>query len=205
MSDRVRVGVLVSGGGTNLAALLAASEAPNYPAQVAVVLSNRPRAFGLQRARQARVPTEVVLKRDHADRESYDAEVARRLAAHGVEWVALAGFMRLVSPVLLDAFPQRVLNIHPSLLPAFPGLHAQQQALDYGATVSGATVHLVDSGMDTGPVVLQRAVDVLPDDSLDDLKARILAVEHQIYPESLRLAAEGRLELRGRRVRIRRG
>jgi phosphoribosylglycinamide formyltransferase-1 len=195
---RVPVGVLISGSGTNLGALLAATQAPDHPARIAVVISNRPDAGGLERARVAGVPAEVAPHRAHADRHAYDTHLAARLQAHGVRWVCLAGFMRIVGPALIDAFEGRVLNVHPALLPAFPGLHAQRQALEHGVKVAGATVHLVDSGTDTGPIVAQEAVPVLPHDDEAALSARILAVEHRIYPAALRWAVEGRLRVEGR-------
>lgn len=200
--SRVPVGVLASGSGTNLQALLDACADPSFPAAVVVVGSDRPAAFALERARAAGVPTFAVLRRDHPDREAFDRAMAGRLRDHGVEWVCLAGYMRLATPAFLDRFPGRVLNIHPSLLPAFPGLHAQQQAFDHGVKVAGCTVHLVDSGTDTGPIVAQAAVPVGADDDAEALRLRILAAEHALYPRVLRAAAEGRLRLEGRKVRI---
>ena len=199
--SRVRVAVLISGSGSNLQAILDAAAAPDYPAEVALVLSNKADAFGLERARRAGVPTDVLSHRGLA-REAYDAALVERLQAAGVQWVCLAGFMRIVTPVLLGAFPGRVLNIHPALLPAFPGLHGQAQAFDAGVRVAGATVHLVDEGTDTGPIIAQGVVPVLPDDDADRLAARILTVEHRLYPMALRWAAEGRLHVEGRRVRV---
>lgn len=201
MSAPVRVGVLISGGGTNLQALLDACEAPGFPARVAVVVSNRKDAFGLERARRGCVPG-LWLPQKGLERADYDRAMVALLREHAVDWVCLAGFMRIVTPVLLGAFPDRVLNIHPSLLPAFPGLHAQRQALEAGCRVSGATVHLVDEGTDTGPILIQGVVPVLPQDTEDTLAARILSVEHRIYPLALRWAAEGRVRLEGRRVHL---
>ena len=200
--SRVPVAVLISGSGTNLQALIDASRAPDFPAELAVVVSNRERAFGLDRARAAGIPTEVVPGRAFPMREDYDRALVDVLRRFSVQWVALAGFMRLVTPVLLEAFPWRVLNIHPALLPAFPGLHAQEQALAAGVTTSGATVHFVDAGMDTGPIIAQRAVPVLEEDTLETLKARNLSVEHQLYPMVLKWAAEGRIFIDGRKVSI---
>ncbi len=199
---KVRVGVLASGSGTNLQALLDACADPGFPATVAVVGTDKPKAYALERARAAGVPTFAVLKRDHPDREAFDRAVAARLREHGVEWVCLAGYMRLVTPAFLESFPGRVLNIHPSLLPSFPGLHAQQQAFDHGVKVSGCTVHLVDEGADTGPIVGQLAVPVLETDDAEALRLRILAAEHELYPRALRQAVEGRLVVEGRKVRI---
>jgi len=203
MSARpVPVGVLASGSGTNLQALLDACAAPDFPARIAVVVSNRGDARALQRARQAGVPAVHLPKARSQAREDYDAELVGILRAHGVEWVCLAGYMLLVTPVFLDVFPGRVLNIHPALLPAFRGLHAQQQALDAGVRIAGATVHLVELGMDEGPIICQGAVPVLPEDDLAALQARILAVEHRLYPQAVRQAVEGRLQVEQGRVRV---
>lgn len=202
MTERVPVGVLISGSGTNLGALIAAT-AHDHPARIAVVISNRADAGGLDRARAAGIPAEVLSHRGFPDRAAYDAQLVARLQSHGVRWVCLAGFMRIVTPTLIDAFDGRVLNIHPALLPAFPGLHAQAQALAYGVRVTGATVHLVDAGTDTGPIVAQQAVPVLPDDDEASLSARVLTAEHRLYPEALRWAVEGRLLVDGRRCVVR--
>jgi phosphoribosylglycinamide formyltransferase 1 len=194
------IGVLVSGRGSNLQAILDACARPGYPAQVAVVISDRERAQALERARAAGVEALWINPKDFADRESFDAELVRELSARRVGLVCNAGFMRILSPVYVRAFAGRALNIHPSLLPAFPGLHAQRQALDHGARVAGATVHFVDEGMDSGPIVLQAAVAVEPNDTEETLSARILVQEHRLYPEAIRLFAEGRLRIEGRRV-----
>ena len=199
--SRVPFGVLLSGSGTNLQALLDAAAQPDFPGRPAVVISNRRDAYGLERARQAGVPA-VWIPHRGKDREEFDAELVATLRAHAVEWVALAGFMRLVTPTFLDAFPQRVINIHPALLPAFPGVDGQGQAHAYGVRIAGATVHFVDGGTDTGPIILQGAVPVLPDDTRDTLQARILKVEHQLYPRALALALSGQLSLEGRHVRL---
>ena len=194
------IGVLVSGRGSNLQAILEACARPGFPAHVAVVISDRERAVALERARAAGVEALWINPKDFADRESFDAELVRELSARGVGLACNAGFMRILSPVYVRAFAGRSLNIHPSLLPAFPGLHAQRQALDHGAKVAGATVHFVDEGMDSGPIVLQAAVPVEPGDTEETLAARILVQEHRIYPEAIRLFAEGRLRIEGRRV-----
>jgi phosphoribosylglycinamide formyltransferase-1 len=204
MSERVPVGVLASGRGSNLQALIDASRDPSYPARLSVVLSNRPNAGALGRARAAGIPAECLLKRDFADREAYDAALVERLQAHAVEWVALAGYMRLVTPSFLAAFPGRVLNIHPSLLPAFPGLHCHEQAIARGVRFSGCTVHFVDSGTDTGPIIDQAVVPVEQGDDAASLAARILVEEHRLYPRCLALAAEGRLRRVGGRVEVKR-
>ena len=189
--SRVPVAVLVSGSGTNLQALLDAANDPDYPARIAVVLCNRPRAGAIARAEAARVPVQIVPHRRFADRAAYDAELVRVLRSHAVEWVACAGFMRVLGPTMVQAFRGRILNIHPSLLPSFPGLHAQSQAIEAGVRVSGCTVHLVDEGMDTGPILAQAVVPVLPLDDADALGARILKMEHRVYPEVLRWAVRG--------------
>ncbi len=203
MSDRLRVGVLVSGRGSNLQALLEACARPDYPARVVVVISDREQAPALERARAGGVAAVFVNPKDFGDREAFDAALVRELEARRVGLVCHAGFMRILSPLYVRAFAGRALNIHPSLLPAFPGLHAQRQALDHGVRVAGATVHFIDEGVDSGPVVLQSSVPVLPGDTEETLAARILAEEHRIYPEAVRLFAEGRLEIVGRRVLIR--
>ena len=181
-----RVGVLLSGRGSNFLALHAAIERGELPARIAVVVSDVPEAPGIARAAELGLPTARLPRRDFADRTAHETAILAALAEHGVEWVCLAGFMRLLSPGFLRAYPQRVLNMHPSLLPAFPGLHPQQQALAHGVKVSGCTVHFVDEGVDSGPIVAQRAVPVLDGDDEAALAARILAEEHRAYPEALR-------------------
>ena len=180
-------------------ALLDAAADPAFPARIAVVVSNKADAYGLERARLAGVPA-VHLPHRGKSRHEYEVELVALLQQHGVRWVCLAGFMRLLTSTFLAAFPGRVLNIHPALLPAFPGTHGQEQAFNYGVRIAGCTLHLVDEGTDTGPIVAQGAVPVLPGDDLDALQARILAVEHQLYPRVLRWAAEGRLRVQGRKV-----
>jgi phosphoribosylglycinamide formyltransferase-1 len=206
----IRVGVLVSGGGTNLQAVLDAVRDKRLDADVRVVLSNVATAKALERAKAAGVRTAVVDHKAFASREAFDAAVVEVLRAHDVELVVLAGFMRIVTPTLLDAFPMRVLNIHPALLPAFPGVHAQRQALEYGARIAGCTVHFVDAGTDTGPIVAQAAVDVHDDDDDDALAKRILEKEHELLPKVIQWIAEGRVTVERRenkrpRVRIARG
>lgn len=196
-----RVGVLISGRGSNLQALIEADHSGLLGGAVVVVISDVAGAMGLERARAAGVPS-LLLEPRRGPREDYDAELAARLAEHGADLVCLAGFMRRLSRPLLSAFPGRVLNVHPSLLPAFPGLHAQRQALEHGVKVSGATVHVVDEGLDNGPIVLQEAVPVCEDDDVEALSARILEAEHRVYPRAVRLMLEGRCRVEGRRVRI---
>jgi phosphoribosylglycinamide formyltransferase-1 len=180
-----RLGVLISGRGSNLQAIIDAIRDGRLDAEIVVVISNRAEAPGLARAEAARIETVVLRHTDFASREDYDRALVRELRARRVGLVCLAGFMRLLSPVFLEAFPNRVLNIHPSLLPQFRGLHAQRQALEAGATESGATVHLVNADLDAGPIILQRTVPVRPGDTEETLSARILEVEHQIYPEAI--------------------
>ncbi len=200
MPDRVpSVGVLISGRGSNLQALIDAVEEGTLPARIAVVISNKASAQGLERARAAAIETLVMDHRGYASREEYDTALAAALRGRNVSLVCLAGFMRLVSAPLLDAFPNAIINIHPSLLPAFPGVDAQRQALAHGVKFSGATVHLVTQELDAGPIVLQAVVPVRDDDTVDTLSARILIEEHRIYPEAVRLLLEGGWKLEGRR------
>jgi phosphoribosylglycinamide formyltransferase 1 len=202
--ERLRVGVLVSGRGSNLQALLDAAARPGYPAEVVVVISDRERAAALDRARAVGVEALFVNPKDFGDREAFDLALVRELTARRVGLVCNAGFMRILSPAYTHAFAGRAMNIHPSLLPSFPGLHAQRQALEHGAKVSGATVHFVDDGpVDTGPIILQASVPVLPEDTEEILSARILAEEHRLYPEAVRLFAEDRLSIVGRLVVVR--
>lgn len=200
MKELLRVGVLASGRGSNLQAILDASARADFPARVAVVVSDREGARALKIAAERGVPAVFLNPKDFGDREAYDAAITRVLEAHRVGLVCLAGFMRVLGPAFVRAWTGRIMNIHPSLLPAFPGLNAQRQALDHGVKISGATVHFVDEGVDTGPIILQSSVPVQPDDTEETLAARILAEEHRIYPEAIRLFAEGRLRIVGRRV-----
>jgi phosphoribosylglycinamide formyltransferase-1 len=179
------LGVLVSGRGSNLGAILDAIADQKLEARVRIVISNHADAPALGRADQVGVPTRVISHRDYPTREAFDQALVDALRAAGVEWVVLAGFMRVLTPVFLRAFPGRVINIHPALLPAFPGTHAQRQALDYGVKISGCTVHLVDEGVDTGPIIGQRVVPVLDDDDEERLSARILEREHQLLTRVL--------------------
>jgi phosphoribosylglycinamide formyltransferase-1 len=204
----ITVGVLASGSGTNLQAILDAVAARRLDARVAIVVSNVPGAGALERARAAGVETAVVDPKRFADRRAFDAAVVEVLRERGVEVLVLAGFMRLVTDVLLDAFPMRVVNVHPALLPAFPGLHAQRQALLHGVRVTGCTVHFVDAGTDTGPIIAQAAVPVLEGDDEETLRLRILAREHELLPRVLQWIAEGRVTVEppaapGARPRVR--
>ncbi len=197
----MKVGVLVSGNGSNLQALLDAAGQPGYPAQMAVVVSNVAGVRALERAEAAGVPTVLLDHKKFSERATYDAALAATLRGHGVDLVCLAGFMRLVGPGLLGAFPQRVLNIHPALLPAFPGMRAVEQALAHGAKVTGVTVHLVDEGTDSGPIVAQEAVEIRDDDDAASLAKRVHEVEHRLYPAVVRRFASAKaVAVDGRKV-----
>ncbi len=206
----IRLGVLASGGGTNLQAILDACAARRIAAEVAVVVSNVPGAGALERARRAGVPAEVLPSKGVQDRVAYDLRLVEALRAHRVDLVCLAGYMRIVTPAFLRAFGPtpatrgcpRVVNVHPGLLPSFPGLHAQRQCVEYGARFAGCTVHFVDEGTDTGPIIAQAIVPVLPDDTEEALARRILEQEHRLYPQAIHWFAEGRLSVEGRRVAV---
>jgi phosphoribosylglycinamide formyltransferase-1 len=197
-----KVAVLISGRGSNLAALIAAARAPDYPAEIALVISNRADAGGLALARQAGIASAVVPHRDYAAREDFDAEIERRLLAAGCELVCLAGFMRIFSAGFVARWRERILNIHPALLPAFPGLHVHRRTLEAGVRIAGCTVHFVIAGVDEGPIIVQAAVPVLPGDDEAALAARILAAEHRAFPLALALVASGRARVEGNRVVI---
>jgi phosphoribosylglycinamide formyltransferase 1 len=195
-----RIGVLLSGRGSNLEALAESAEAGRIPgAEIAVVISNHEGAAGIDRARERKIPA-LVIPSKGLEREAYDRLVVAALRERGVELVCLAGFMRLLSPYFIAAFHNRILNIHPSLLPSFPGLEAQRQALEYGVRYAGCTVHFVDENLDAGPIVLQAVAPVLDDDTPETLSARILKEEHRIYSEAVRIVLEGRFRIEGRRV-----
>jgi phosphoribosylglycinamide formyltransferase-1 len=194
-----RLGVLISGRGSNLQSIIDAIGQGRLDARIAIVVSSRDDAAGLKGASDAGIETMCLRPRDYPDRDTYDRAMAVALEARHVNLVCLAGFMRLVGPPLLAAFSNRVLNIHPSLLPAFPGLEAQRQALEYGVRFSGATVHLVTSELDGGPIVLQAAVPVLEGDTLETLSTRILVEEHRIYPEAIQMLLDGDWSVQGRR------
>jgi phosphoribosylglycinamide formyltransferase-1 len=200
-TDSRRIGVLISGRGSNLQALIDAIADGRLRATIAVVISNDPNAAGLDRARAAGIEALSISHRGWPDREDYDRALVRELTARDVRLVCLAGFMRVVGQPLLDAFPNAILNIHPSLLPAFPGVDAQAQALEHGVKISGVTVHLVDAGLDSGPIVLQHSVPVRDDDTRDTLAARILVEEHRGYPEAAQLILDGGWRIEGRHFR----
>ena len=193
------LGILISGRGSNLQAIIDAISVGSLDARIGVVISNRPEAQGLERARQAGVETLVISHKGWPSREDYDRALVAALTARGVGLVCLAGFMRLLSPAFIEAFPNAVLNIHPALLPAFPGLDAQHQAWQHGVKISGATVHLVTPELDAGPIVVQAAVPVLDGDTADDVAARILREEHRLYPEAIRIVLGGGWRVEGRR------
>jgi phosphoribosylglycinamide formyltransferase-1 len=194
------IAVLISGRGSNLQALIDAVRERRLDATIAVVVSNRADAQGLDKARAAGIEALVRDHKAYASRAEYEAALVADLRARGVRLVCLAGFMRLLGATFVDAFPNAILNIHPALLPAFPGLHAQRQALEHGVKVAGATVHLVDTDLDAGPIVLQAPVPVLDDDTEETLSARVLAEEHRIYPEAIQKMLDGRWTLTGRRI-----
>ena len=194
-----RLAVLISGRGSNLQAILGSIRTGRLDATVALVISSRPEAPGLLRAREAAVDAVCLRPRDYADRDAFERAMVERLLAADVGLLCLAGFMRLVGQPLLRAFPNRIVNIHPSLLPAFPGLEAQRQALEHGVRVTGATVHLVDADLDAGPIVLQAAVPVLDDDTVETLSARILVEEHKLYPRAIQMLLDGGWTIEGRR------
>jgi phosphoribosylglycinamide formyltransferase-1 len=200
---KIKVGALVSGRGSNLQAIIDNSENGSLTAELAVVISDQPDAYALERARKHNIPgVYVSAKGFKGKRNEYDAVLVEELQKHNAELVVLAGFMRIITPTLLKAFPRRVLNIHPALLPSFPGLHVQKAALDHGAKFTGCTVHFVDEGMDTGPIIIQAVVPILDNDTEDTLSARILKQEHKIYSRAIQLYADGRLRIEGRRVLV---
>jgi len=200
MAEPLDLAVFISGRGSNLCALIAACRRADFPARISVVLSNRADAGGLALAREARLPVEVVPHRAFPDRVAFDAEIANRLKAHRVDLICLAGFMRLLTPAFTEAWRDRMINIHPSLLPAFPGLHTHARALEAGVRITGCTVHFVRPGMDEGPILIQAAVPVLESDDEAELAARVLAAEHLIYPRAVELIAGGTVRIEGNRV-----
>jgi len=199
---KLKVGILISGRGSNMAALIRAAQATDYPAEIACVVSNLASAAGVALAREAAIATAVIPHKDFADRESFDRAVSAELERHGVELVVLAGFLRIFSPWFPERWRDRLINIHPSLLPAFKGLHVQQQALDAGVRVSGCTVHLVTPDLDAGPIIAQAAVPVLAGDTANTLAARILRQEHRLYPLVVGWFAEGRISIEGGKVEV---
>ncbi len=199
----IRIGVLVSGSGSNLQSIMDACASGGIDGTVVVVISNVYGVYALERAGRGGIPTRVISHADYPDREAFDTELARVLLECRVDLVCLAGFMRVLTPSFLRTFPGRVMNIHPALLPSFPGLHVRQKAIDYGVRFSGCTVHFVDEGVDTGPIIIQAVVPVYPRDTEEELKERILKLEHRIYPKAIALFSQGRLSIDGRRVVVR--
>jgi phosphoribosylglycinamide formyltransferase 1 len=200
MRRPVPIGVLISGSGTNLQSIIDAIEAKQLEAKIQVVLSNRADAYGLVRAKKHGIPVEVLDHKRFASREAFDQAVVDILRAREVELVVLAGFMRLLSPVFVGAYSNRIMNIHPALLPAFPGLHVQKKAVEHGVRFSGCTVHFVNEECDEGPIIIQAVVPVFSEDTEESLAARILEQEHRIYPRAIQLYSEGRLRIEGRKV-----
>ena len=199
---KINLAVFISGRGSNLQSIIDSISQGELPLDLKIVISDNREAYGLKRARKAGIEARYVNPGAHDSEKQYEQQILTLLKERKIKIVALAGFMRLLSPYFLEQFSGEVMNIHPSLLPAFRGLHAQKQALEYGVKVSGCTVHFVDEGMDTGPIILQESVPVYDDDDEDSLAARILKKEHQIYPQALKLYATGRLQKKGRRVKI---
>ena len=202
MSEKPTIAVLISGSGSNLQAIIDTSEKGEIPCTVGIVISNKADAYGLVRAKKHGIPTEVVDHRAFSGREEFDAKLVEILRGCGAELVCLAGFMRVLTPVFVRAFPNRILNIHPALLPSFPGTHGPRQALSYGVRFSGCTVHFLDEGVDTGPVIVQAVVPVYDDDTEETLAARILVQEHRIYPMAIRLYFSRKLAIEGRKVKV---
>lgn len=200
MSKKIRLGVLISGRGTNLQSVIDASKKGMIDAEIAIVISDKKDAYGLVRAKENDIPTLFLSPKDYKNREDFDKKVVEELHKHKVDLVLLAGFMRIVTPALIGPFKNRIMNIHPALLPSFPGLDAQKQALEHGVRFSGCTVHFVEEGMDEGPIIIQAVVPVMDNDTVDSLSERILKYEHKIYPIAIQLFAEGRLKVEGRRV-----
>lgn len=202
MSNKLRIGALASGGGTNLQAIIDRCQNGMLAAEIVLVITNNPDAGALERAQKAGIATLCIDHRNYSSREQFDRTVVGALQEAKVDLVILAGFMRIISEIFVEAFPNRIMNIHPALLPAFPGLHVQRKALEYGVRFSGCTVHFVDTGTDTGPIIIQAVVPVLDSDTEATLSARILEQEHKIYPRAIQLFAENRLRVEGRRVCI---
>jgi phosphoribosylglycinamide formyltransferase-1 len=203
MLQKIAIGVLVSGNGSNLQAIIDRCEEGTLDAQIKIVLCNNPEAYALERCRKHSIPAMVINHHEFSSRESFDRRSVELLKAAGVQLVVMAGFMRILSPEFFRSFPLRVMNIHPALLPAFPGIHVQKKAVEYGVKFSGCTVHFADEGIDSGPIIIQSVVPVYDDDTADTLAARILNEEHRIYPQAIQYYAEGRIEIEDRKVRIR--
>ena len=202
MTKKINLGVLVSGSGTNLQSIIDNCESGKIDAAVKVIISDNLEAFAIKRAEKHSIDAATITRDEFDDRKSFEEKIVKILESHNVELVCLAGFMRIVGKTLLSAYPNRIMNKHPALLPSFPGLDVQKQAFDYGVKISGCTVHFVDDKIDHGPIICQTAVPVMEDDTPETLKARILEEEHRIYPQAIQLYAEGRLKIQNRRVYI---
>ena len=202
MSSKIIAGVLASGRGSNFQSILDKISSGELSLQIGVVIADKADAYVLQRAAAAGIPAVVILRQDYSSKEAFEQALIECLQAHKVELLVLAGFMRILSSQVIRAFPEKIINIHPSLLPSFPGLQAQKQAIDYGAKYSGCTVHFVDEGMDSGPIIMQAIVEVAEDDNEASLAAKILEKEHEILPRVLQLSVQGKIAVQGRQVKI---
>lgn len=198
----INIAVLASGRGSNLQAIIDASKKGEISAQVKVVISDKKDAYALERAKKEKIEAAYINPNDFQDKNTYELEIVKILKNHDVDLVCLAGYMRIVGEALLVGYKGKIINIHPSLLPSFPGLHAQRQALEHGVKISGTTVHFVDNGCDTGPIIIQASVPVLENDTEETLSARILEQEHKIYPQAIKLFEEGKLKIEGRHIKI---
>ena len=198
----INIGVLASGRGTNLQAIIEAIEDGKIAAEIKVVMSDHPKACALKRAQQYLIDTRCIDFKEFKNREDYDKEIIKTLKEKKIDLVVLAGYMRILSPYFIRAYQNKIMNIHPALLPSFPGLHAQKQAIGNGVKISGCTVHFVDEGVDSGPIILQKAVEVSDDDTEESLTEKILKEEHQIYPQAIQLFSQGRLIIKGRKIFI---
>ena len=198
----LKIGVLASGRGSNFQSIINETASQRLKAEIVLLITDNPSAFAIERAKKHIIEYLVILPKEYHSRDDYFVKIAEELKKRDVGLVVLAGFMRIIGKSLINAFPNRIMNIHPALLPSFPGLHSQRQALEYGVKISGCTVHFVDEGMDTGPIIIQAAVPVLQNDTEETLSERILRYEHNIYPEAIRLFSEGKIEVEGRKVKI---
>jgi phosphoribosylglycinamide formyltransferase-1 len=202
MSDILTLGVLASGRGSNFQSIIDNIESGYLTAKIAVLITDNPDAYAIERARKHNIEALIIKPRDFDSKDAYYSHIAMELKQRGVELVILAGFMRVVGKALIDEYPNKIMNIHPALLPSFPGLHGQKQAVDYGVKISGCTVHFVDEGVDTGPIIIQAAVPAYHDDTEETLSERILKQEHKIFPYAIKLYSEGRISVEGRKVII---